>query len=632
MAGNKIAGAEIVNVISYKTDLASFKIARKKMRDLQNKFNESDDKAAKAAIKRVRDEAAARIREARRVAREERRLGANRGPGGNRGGSGGGSRSGGRSDADREAARQRKEQERQQAKQRREEEKRIRQQGTRKERADLMLRRNGFDITRMQGLNAEQRHNAVREAHRISEEYRNQTMSLQQANEALRQQRRQLQAIARENRNANRRAGVPQPRHSRLAAGLAATGVIGGIGYGAERAVDTARETLAGSIERNAGRQQLNTQGVSTIEADALINQVRARTGRTLTYEQLADQSKDYREKTGELSLGKWTQAKDGSWSLGSAGEMADLINAVTQRGGKAAGQQVQNNLQNMSFTDYLVYLRQLQKQFKFTDQQMTFFAETVNDGSLALGGIDQTGKNLDDTMMSIARSGQSLTDEQSKNLTYLANLGSVAQSASENLGDSFSSAFAGRMKELGIGADETRESFSELKPIMAELGRTVGDVTAWLSKAVGVIPGSASYNKEKYQEGYNSALEHKDDGVTSRWLHMRWESQSTAGSQGWKDAMAGKAMDQNFIGADVDKPNNFTPQSINQSSYDSMMNRSNPFNLQLPPINQNLTTDVHIHVDGSELTNVFNAVADTRFENGVSDLTFDINNMTFNN
>ncbi|XXN65127.1 hypothetical protein ACRQ84_06165 [Enterobacter ludwigii] len=630
MAGNRIDAATLVNRVTYQTDIAALRRVRKQIRDLKKKFNESDEKTHKDALKRTRLESAARIREARREARELRRLGANRGPGGNRGGSGGGSRSGGRSEAEREAARQRKEQERQQAKQRRDEERRVRQQGTRNERADLMRRSRGFDITRMQGLNAEQRHNGIREAHRISEEYRNQTISLQQANEALRQQRRQLESIARQQRQANRRAGVPQPRHSRLAAGLAATGAVGAIGYGAERLTGAARETLAGSIERNAGRQQLNTQGVSTIEADALINQVRARTGRTLTYEQLSDQAKDYREKTGELSLGKWNQAKDGSWSLGSAGEMADLVNAVTQRGGKAAGQQVQQNLQNMSFTDYLVYLRQLQKQFKFTDQQMTFFAETVNDGSLALGGIDQTGKNLDDTMMQIARSGQSLTDEQSKNLTYLANLGSVAQSASDNLGDSFSSAFAGRMKELGIGADETRQSFAELKPIMRELGETVGEITAWVSKHLGMIPGSASYNSETYKQSYQAALDHKDDNPLEQFAYKRWNSTSTAGEAGWNDAMAGKAMDQNFIGADVG--NNFTPQAVNQSNYDSLMNRSNPFNLQLPPINQNLSTDVHVHVDGAQLMKLFNGVADQRIENSWDSMTFDINQMTFNN
>ncbi|KOC87941.1 hypothetical protein, partial [Winslowiella iniecta] len=306
--------------------------------------------------------------------------------------------------------------------------------------------------------------------------------------------------------------------------------------------------------------------------------------------------------------------------------------NAVTQRGGKAAGQQVQQNLQNMNYVDYLVYLRQLQKQFKFTDSQMTFFAETVNDGSLALGGIDQTGKNLDETMMSIARSGQSLTDEQSKNLTYLANLGSVAQSASENLGDSFSSAFAGRMKKLGIGADETRQSFAELKPVMRELGQTIGGITAWVSKHLGMIPGTASYNRDTYKQSYQSALDHKDDNPLAQWAAMRWNSTSQAGEAGWRDAMAGKPMDSSFIGADVDTPNNFTPQAVNQSNYDSLMNRSNPFNLQLPPIQFEIHNTTEITPNEELFRGAFAAQSKADIQNFHDDLTFDVNNMTFNN
>lgn len=617
----KIQAATLINTVRYQTDRNSLNQARKQMRQLRQQMENDSVKQSKAEIKRMREQADAEIRETKRAAREKAKA-ENQGSG----------KRGGKTQAERDAARQRKEQEKALAQQRKAEERAVMQTANRQAKADHLMKSRSFDINRLQGLNQEQRYNAVREAHRITEEYRNQAITLQQATEQLRQQKAVLSSIARQNRTQNRRAGVPTPAgHSRLASSLALAGVAGGVGYGAERAVDTARETLAGSIERNSGRQQLNTQGVSTIEADALINQVRARTGRTLTYEQLADQSKDYREKTGELSLGKWSQAKDGSWSLGSAGEMADLVNAVTQRGGKAAGQQVQQNLQGMNFTEYLVYLRQLQKQFKFTDQQMTFFAETVNDGSLALGGVDQTGKNLTDTMMSIARSGQSLTEEQSRNLTYLAQLGSTAQSASENLGDSFSAAFAGRMEELGINADATRESFAELKPVMQELGREIGSVTAWISKHLGMIPGTASYNRDTYQQSYNSALEHKDDSPFMQWVYKRWNSTSTAGDAGWQDAIAGRAIDQKYVNPYGTTEPNFSTQNALDERYQHLT-VGNPYTFQTPTIEQNLTTDVHVHVDGAELTNVFNGLADSKIENFHDGLVFDINSMTSNN
>lgn len=613
----KIQAATLINTVRYQIDRNSLNRVRKQMRQLRQQMENDSVKQSKAEIKRMREQADAEIRETKRAAREKAKA-ENQGSGKRAGG--------GKTQAERDAARQRREQEKALAQQRKAEERAVMQTANRQAKADHLMKSRSFDINRLQGLNQEQRYNAIREAHRITEEYRNQVITLQQANEALRQQKAILGSIARQNRTQNRRAGVPTPAgHSRLASSLALAGVAGGVGYGAERAVDTARETLAGSIERNAGRQQLQQYGISPLEADALIQETRARTGKTLTNEQLADQAKDFTEKRGELSLGKWNQAKDGSWSLGSAGEMANLVNAITQRGGKAAGQQVQQNLQGMNYTEYLVYLRQLQKQFKFTDSQMVFFAETVNDGSLALGGVDQTGKNLTDTMMSIARSGQSLTEEQSRNLTYLANLGSVAQSASENLGDSFSAAFAGRMEELGINADATRESFAELKPVMQELGREIGSVTAWISKNLGVIPGTASYNRDTYQQSYNSALEHKDDSPFMQWIYKRWNSTSTAGDAGWQDAIAGRAIDQKYV-----NPYEKAAPIMNLST--DMTPLGNPLSFQTPKFEFEIHNETNVNTNDDRLMGVFTAHTQQEILNSWDDMTFQVNNMTSNN
>jgi len=614
----KIQAATLINTVRYQTDRNSLNQARKQMKQLRQQIEDDSVKQSKAAIKAMRQQADAEIKETKRAAREKAKA-ENQNSG----------KRGGKTQAERDAARQRREQEKALARQRKAEERAVMQTANRQQKADHLMKSRSFDINRLQGLNQQQRYEGIREAHRITEEYRNQAITLQQANEALRQQKAILGSIARQNRTQNRRAGGPTPAgHSRLASSLALAGVAGGLGYGAERAADTARETLSNSIERNAGRRQLNTQGVSTLEADALINQVRARTGRTLTYEQLADQSKDYREKTGELSLGKWNQAKDGSWSLGSAGEMADLVNAVTQRGGKAAGQQVQQNLQGMNYTEYLVYLRDLQKAFKFTDQQMTFFAETVNDGSLALGGVEQGGKNLTDTMLSIARSGQSLTEEQSRNLAYLAQLGSTAQSASENLGDSFSAAFAGRMEELGINADATRESFAELKPVMQELGREIGSVTAWISKHLGMIPGTASYNRDTYQQSYNSALEHKDDSPFMQWIYKRWNSTSTAGDVGWQDAIAGRAIDQEYVNPYA-TPEKAAPV-LNLST--DMTPLGNPYTQQTPKFEFVINNETNVNTNDDRLMGVFSAHTQQEILNSWDDMTFQVNNMTSNN
>lgn len=619
----KIQAATLINTVRYQTDRNSLNQARKQMRQLRQQMENDSVKQSKAEIKRMREQADAEIKETKRAAREKAKA-ENQGSGKRAGG--------GKTQAERDAARQVKEQQRQQAKQRREEEKRIREQGTRQERANLMLRRNAFDITRMQGLNQEQRHNAIREVQRISQAYHDQTMSLQASNEALRQQRRQLQAIARESRAANRRAGVPTPAgHSRLASSLALAGVAGGLGYMGERAAGAARETLQGSVERNSGRQQLNSLGISTIEADALIAEAR-KNGYNFTYEQLADKQKDYNDKAGQLTAnGSWKQAKDGSWSLSGGGEFGDIVNSVTAKRGKAAGEQVVSNLQGMNFTEFLVYLRQLQKTMGYSEKELTAFAEAIDDGSVALQAVKEDGKNLTDTAMQIARSGQSLTDQQSQNLSYLSNLGSVAQSASENLGDTFSSGFAERFRELGQDSDSVRDSFKQLKPIADELGKELGGLVGWISSHLGVIPGSAGYNEKHYKEAYNSALEHKDDNWFIRWVNKRWESNSTAGNQGWQDALAGRPIDQRYVNPYGTTEPNFTTQNALDQRYANLA-MGNPLDFQTPKFEFEIHNETNVNTNDDRLMGVFTAHTQQEILNSWDDMTFQVNSMTFNN
>lgn len=614
MATNIIA-SNLINVVRYKTDRNSLNQARKQMRALKKEFETDAVKQSKAEIKRMREAADAEIRETKRAAREKAK--AENQTSGKRGG---------KTQAERDAARQVKEQQRQQAKQRREEEKRIREQGTRQERANLMLRRNAFDITRMQGLNQEQRHNAIREVQRISQAYHDQTMSLQASNEALRQQRRQLQAIARESRAANRRAGVPTPAgHSRLASSLALAGVAGGVGYLGERAAGAARETLQGSVERNSGRTQLNSLGVSTLEADALIAEAR-KNGYNFTYEQIADKQRDYNDKAGQLTAnGSWKQAKDGSWSLSGGGEFGDIVNSVTAKRGKAAGEQVVSNLQGMNFTEFLVYLRQLQKTMGYSEKELTAFAEAIDDGSVALQAVKDGGKNITDTAMQIARSGQSLTDQQSQDLAYLSNLGSVAQSASENLADTFSASFSDEIRTLGVNAEATRDSFSELKPIVSELGREIGSVTAWISKHLGMIPGSASYNRDTYQQSYQAALDHKNDSPLAQWWSKRWNSTSTAGDAGWQDAIAGRAMDQKYV-----NPYEKAAPIMNLST--DMTPLGNPLSFQTPKFEFEIHNETNVNTNDDRLMGVFTAHTQQEILNSWDDMTFQVNNMTSNN
>lgn len=618
---NTIIASNLLNIVRYKTDRNSLNQARKQMRALKKEFESDAVKQSKAEIKRMREQADAEIKETKRAAREKAKA-ENQTSG----------KHGGKTQAERDAARQRREQEKALAKQRKAEERAVMQTANRQQKADHLMKSRSFDINRLQGLNQQQRYEGIREAHRITEEYRNQAITLQQANEALRQQKAILGSIARQNRTQNRRAGVPTPAgHSRLASSLALAGVAGGLGYMGERAAGAARETLQGSVERNAGRRQLNSLGVSTLEADALIAEAR-KNGYNFTYEQIAEKQKDYNDKAGQLTAnGSWKQARDGSWSLSGGGEFGDIVNSVTAKRGKAAGEQVVSNLQGMNFTEFLVYLRQLQKTMGYSEKELTAFAEAIDDGSVALQAVKDGGKNLTDTAMQIARSGQSLTDQQSQNLSYLSNLASVAQSASENLGDTFASGFAEKFRDLGQDSDSVRDSFKQLKPIADELGKELGGLVGWISSHLGVIPGSAGYNEKHYKEAYNSALEHKDDNWFTRWVNMRWQSNSNSGAQGWQDALAGRPMDQKYVNPYSTTEPAYSAQNVMNDRY-SNLSVGNPYAMQTPTINQNLSTDVHVTVDGAELTNVFNGVADSKIENFHDGLVFDINSSTSNN
>ena len=96
---------------------------------------------------------------------------------------------------------------------------------------------------------------------------------------------------------------------------------------------------------------------------------------------------------------------------------------------------------------------------------------------------------------------------------------------------------------------------------------------------------------------------------------------------------MAGKEMYPNYLGTGSGyNANSFTPAYFNRPENMASTFASDSFNLKLPSINQNLTTEVHVHVDGAELTHIFNGVAHSRIENRKDSMTFNLNQMTFKN
>jgi len=142
------------------------------------------------------------------------------------------------------------------------------------------------------------------------------------------------------------------------------------------------------------------------------------------------------------------------------------------------------------------------------------------------------------------------------------------------------------------------------------------------------MIPGSASYNRETYQQSYNSALEHKDDSPFVQWLYKRWNSTSTAGDAGWQDAIAGRAIDQKFVNPYA-TPEKAAPV-MNLST--DMTPLGNPLDFQTPKFEFEIHNETNVNTNDDRLMGVFTAHTQQEILNSWDDMTFQVNNMTFNN
>ncbi|MCK0356254.1 chemotaxis protein, partial [Salmonella enterica subsp. enterica serovar 1,4,[5],12:i:-] len=86
---------------------------------------------------------------------------------------------------------------------------------------------------------------------------------------------------------------------------------------------------------------------------------------------------------------------KTGQVNFSGGGEFADIINNVltSTNGNQKVAQKVIGELQKLDFPTFITYLKQLQKTFKWTDNQTRHLAEAVNDGSVFLEVFNDEGQ-----------------------------------------------------------------------------------------------------------------------------------------------------------------------------------------------------------------------------------------------
>lgn len=313
---------------------------------------------------------------------------------------------------------------------------------------------------------------------------------------------------------------LTRERSERGYGGLAATGVIAGGSLVGSMGVARVGQTLQSSLERSRDVKKLQQYGISQLEFAAIQDLAMNKAGISLTADSLADKTKDTREKAGELlNTGSFRKNKrTGEVTFSGGGEFADIINNVltSTNGNQRVAQKVIGELQKGTFVDFIIYLKQLQKTFKWTDNQVRHLSEAVNDGSQFLSVFSERGDNIVDRMNQLSKEGWTLSDAQQANLEKLAALGAEYNRVETSLADHFSASFVQGLGEYATNTDTLRQSMTGLIPIADNLGQSLGELTtnviAWASQIGGELQKGATLPTAIYNttvdEGSNAAAQ----------------------------------------------------------------------------------------------------------------------------
>lgn len=309
----------------------------------------------------------------------------------------------------------------------------------------------------------------------------------------LRKQARLQQRITREQKAAGVCAGRVRTEGLTgrgIGGGIVAGGAVGGATLIGSMGVARVGQTLQGSLERSRDIKKLEQYGLGQLEFAAIQDLAMSRAGYSLSADKLADLNKDTTEKAGELlNTGSFKRnKKTGEVTFSGGGEFADIINNVLKstNGNQKVAQKVIGEIQTMNFPEFILYLKQLQKTFKWTDNAVRHLAEAVNDASVFLGVFDDEGRRVIDRMQQLASEGWSLSDAQQVNLDKLAALGAEYNRVQTSLADHFSASFVEGLGQYATNTDTLRQSMTGLIPIADNLGQSLGELTtnilAWAS------------------------------------------------------------------------------------------------------------------------------------------------------
>ncbi|MCV8422546.1 chemotaxis protein [Escherichia coli] len=393
------------------------------------------------------------------------------------------------------------------------------------------LRRSALTLANVNGADVATRYKAIsaaKEALKAQKEERytveETRFEMARITTELRKQARLQQRITREQKAAGVRAGRVRTESRGGRAGLAAAGVIGGASLVGSMGVSRVGQTLQGSLERSRDVKKLQQYGISNLEFAALQDLSMSRVGYSLSADKLADLNKDTTEKAGELlNTGSFKRnKKTGQVNFSGGGEFADIINNVltSTNGNQKVAQKVIGELQKLDFPTFITYLKQLQKTFKWTDNQTRHLAEAVNDGSVFLDVFNDEGKGLIDRMKKLSSEGWALSDSQQANLDKLSALSTEYSRVQTSLADHFSASFVAGLGEYGQNTDNLSKGMAGLIPITNELGKSFGEMASAILK---ITSWFGSINPEnKHEQLSENGLYYKDSMVGRVWLSFK--------------------------------------------------------------------------------------------------------------
>lgn len=484
------------------------------------------------------------------------------------------------------------------------------------------LRRSALTLANVNGADVATRYKAIsaaKEALKAQKEERytveETRFEMARITTELRKQARLQQRITREQKAAGVRAGRVRTESRGGSVGLAAAGVIGGAALVGSMGVSRVGQTLQGSLERSRDVKKLQQYGISNLEFAALQDLSMSRVGYSLSADKLADLNKDTTEKAGELlNTGSFKRnKKTGQVNFSGGGEFADIINNVltSTNGNQKVAQKVIGELQKLDFPTFITYLKQLQKTFKWTNNQTRHLAEVVNDGSVFLEVFNDEGQGLIQRMHQLASEGWTLSDAQQANLDKLAALGAEYNRVQTSLADHFSASFVEGLGQYAANTDTLRQNMTGLIPISDALGVALGELTTNILSFAGRVGEELKKGATLPDAVYTSVVDDSANGAAD-WIKEKtgfdprsigqtlkqiypWLNSSASSSIG-----SGTAYNVPALALNVPGLNYLTPQqpTFTVPTIDSMTQRQ-PIPVSVTgQANINQQMDVFVHDD----------------------------------